>query len=109
KLFERTRKGGEEIVKLLKTSSAYYAPAASCFRMIEAILKDKNYICCSSVYLDGEYGLKDVCVGVPVRLGRNGIEEIIKLKLNKNEKKFLLDSAFNCKEAIKRLRFNLSI
>ncbi|MCM8786748.1 MAG: malate dehydrogenase [Candidatus Omnitrophica bacterium] len=105
KLIERTKKGGEEIIKLLKTSSASYAPAASCFRMIEAILKDKKYICCSSIYLDGEYGIKDVCIGLPVKLGKNGVEEIIKLPLTAKEKKYLLDAASNCKELIKQLPF----
>jgi len=89
RIVERTRKGGGEIVDLLKTGSAYYAPGASIAKMVEAILKDKRLIVPASVYLEGEYGLRDICFGVPVVLGANGIERIIELKLNADEKAML--------------------
>ncbi|MEM7816963.1 MAG: malate dehydrogenase, partial [Candidatus Aenigmatarchaeota archaeon] len=105
KIIECTRKGGEEIISLLKTGSAYIAPSASCLYMIEAIVKDKKTLCTASVYLNGEYGLKDVCIGVPVKIGKNGIEEIIELSLNEEEKKALYLSASIYKESIKELPF----
>ena len=85
-IVERTRKGGGEIVNLLKTGSAYYAPGAAVAQMVEAILKDKRLIVPSSAYLQGEYGLNDICFGVPVKLGRNGIEEIIEISLTPEER-----------------------
>jgi malate dehydrogenase len=84
-IVERTRKGGGEIVNLLKTGSAYYAPGAAVAQMVEAILKDKKLILPCSAYLQGEYGLNDVYFGVPVKLGRNGIEEIIQVNLSPEE------------------------
>ena len=84
-IVERTRKGGGEIVNLLKTGSAYYAPGAAVAQMVEAILKDKKLILPCSAYLQGEYGLNDVYFGVPVKLGRNGIEEIIQVNLTPEE------------------------
>jgi malate dehydrogenase len=83
---ERTRKGGGEIVSLLKTGSAYYAPGAAVAQMVEAILKDKKLILPCSAYLQGEYGLNDIYFGVPVKLGRNGIEEIIEISLTSEER-----------------------
>ena len=84
-IVERTRKGGGEIVELLKTS-AYYAPGAAVAKMVEAILKDKKLILPASAYLQGEYGLKDICFGVPVKLGAKGIEQILEYKLNADER-----------------------
>ncbi len=88
-IVDRTRKGGGEIVSLLKTGSAYYAPGAAVAQMVEAILKDKKLIAPCSVYLEGEYGLHDICFGVPVKLGRRGVEQIIELPLNDEERAML--------------------
>ncbi len=85
-IVERTRKGGGEIVKLLGKGSAYYAPGAAVTKMVEAILKDKKLIVPASAYLDGEYGLKDIYFGVPVVLGRKGVERIIEIELTDEEK-----------------------
>lgn len=85
-IVQRTRKGGGEIVSLLKKGSAFFAPSAATMQMVEAILKDRKQILPCSVYLQGEYGLDDICFGVPVKLGRNGIEEIIKVELNAEER-----------------------
>ncbi len=85
-IVERTRKGGGEIVGLLKTGSAYYAPAAAIAQMVEAILKDKHLVVPSSVYLQGEYGLKDIFFGVPAQLGRKGLEKVYEYDLNEEEK-----------------------
>ena len=85
-IVERTRKGGGEIVELLKTGSAYYAPGASVAKMVEAILKDKKLIVPVSAFLNGEYGLNDICFGVPAKLGAKGIEQIFEYKLNAEEK-----------------------
>jgi len=84
-IVERTRKGGGEIVNLLRTGSAYYAPGAATAQMVEAILKDKKLILPCSAYLQGEYGLSDVYFGVPVKLGRAGAEEIIEISLTPEE------------------------
>ena len=92
-LVERTRKGGGEIVGLLKTGSAYYAPAAAAVQMAEAILKDQKRLVPVSTYLNGEYGLKDLYFGVPVILGAGGIEKILTLKLSKEEEAMLQKSA----------------
>jgi malate dehydrogenase len=88
-IVDRTRKGGGEIVSLLKTGSAYYAPGAAVAQMVEAILKDQKLIVPCSVYLQGEYGLHDICFGVPVKLGRKGVEQIIELPLNEEERAML--------------------
>jgi len=88
-IVERTRKGGGEIVSLLKTGSAYYAPGAAVAQMVEAILKDKKLILPCSAYLQGEYGLKDICFGVPVKLGQNGVEEIVEINLTPEERSAL--------------------
>ncbi len=90
-IVDRTRKGGGEIVNLLGTS-AYYAPGAAAARMAEAILKDQKLILPCSVVLEGEYSLKDLAFGVPVKLGRDGIEQIIEVKLDENEKAMLQKS-----------------
>ena len=98
-IVERTKKGGGEIVNLLGTS-AWYAPGASAAQMVEAILRDQKRIFPVCAWLQGEYGLKDVYLGVPVKLGRNGIEEIIELKLNADEMKLVHESAAAVKEVM---------
>ena len=85
-IVERTRKGGAEIVNLLKTGSAYYAPSAAVVEMVQAILKDKKKILPCAAYLEGEYGISGLFVGVPCKLGANGIEQIIQIKLTADEK-----------------------
>lgn len=92
-IVERTRKGGAEIVNLLGNGSAYYAPAASLVEMAEAILKDQKRILPSIAYLEGEYGMEGIYLGVPTILGANGIEQIIELELSDDENKALLKSA----------------
>jgi len=92
-LVERTRKGGGEIVNLLKTGSAYYAPASATTEMAEAILKDKKKILPCVAYLQGEYGVHNLFIGVPVKLGSSGIEEIIEIKLTAEENEALQRSA----------------
>jgi len=82
---QRTREGGAEIVKLLKTGSAYYAPAMSAVEMVEAILTDQKRLAPCSVLLQGEYGMKDLFIGVPVVLGRGGAEKIVELELSAEE------------------------
>jgi malate dehydrogenase len=99
-LVERTANGGAEIVKYLKTGSAYYAPSASAVEMVEAILKDKKKILPCAVHLEGEYGIKGLFVGVPVKLGANGMEEIIEIKLTADEQAALNKSADSVKELI---------
>jgi malate dehydrogenase len=90
---ERTKKGGGEIVALLKTGSAFYAPAAAAVQMAEAILKDQKRLVPVSAYLQGEYGLNDIFFGVPVILGAGGIEKILPLKLSAEEEGLLKKSA----------------
>jgi len=102
-LIERTRQAGAEIVGLLKTGSAYYSPAASAVHMAEAVVREQKTILPASVYLDGEYGLRDICIGVPVRLGKNGVEEVIELDLTPEEKNALHQSAAVYQKAIQLL------
>ena len=105
-LVERTRTGGAEIVGLLKTGSAYYAPASAAVEMAEAILKDKKKILPCAVYLEGEYDINNLFIGVPVKLGATGVEEIIQIQLTDEEKKALHNSAAavqNLVEDLKRL------
>jgi malate dehydrogenase len=104
RLVDRTRKGGGEIVNLLKTGSAFYAPSAGAVQMAEAILKDKKRILPCCVYLNGEYGLKDICFGVPIKLGSKGIESIIELPLTDEEKNLVLKSAESVKKSIMELK-----
>ena len=99
-IVERTRKGGIEIVNLLKTGSAYYAPSAAVFDMVEAILKDKKKILPCAVYLEGEYGIKGLFVGVPVKLGAKGVEEIIQIKLTAEENAALQKSSASVRELV---------
>lgn len=103
-IVERTRKGGGEIVSLLKSGSAYYAPAAAVAQMVEAILKDKHLIVPASAYLQGEYGLKGIFFGAPVQLGRSGVEKIIEYKLDDEEHAALSKSAEGVKTNIEALR-----
>lgn len=103
KLVERTRNCGAEIVSYLKTGSAYYSPGASIVEMVEAIVKDSKRILPAAVYLEGEYGYKDIFLGVPVKLGKNGVEEIIEIKLSGEAKKALDNSANITKNNIERL------
>ena len=100
----RTRKGGAEIINLLKTGSAYYAPAAACAQMAEAILKDKNMIAPCAAYMNGEYGLNDMYFGVPVMLGRTGMKKIIEYKLDDDEKAMFEKSAAAVKETHEALK-----
>jgi malate dehydrogenase len=99
-MVERTTNGGAEIVKLLGSGSAYYAPGASVSQMVEAILRDKKRLLPCAVLPNGEYGLKDVYVGLPAVLGKNGIEKIVELKLSKEEQDALKKSAESIKENI---------
>jgi malate dehydrogenase len=99
-IVDRTRKGGAEIVNLLKTGSAYYAPSAAAVEMVEAILKDKKKILPCAVYLEGEYGIRGLFVGVPVKLGSRGAEEIVEIKLTAEENAALQKSAASVKELV---------
>ena len=85
RLIQRTSNGGGEIVSLLKTSSAYYAPAAAVVSMVESVLRDSNSILPVSAYLQGEYGLSDIYIGVPVKLGAGGVKEVLEIELNEEE------------------------
>ncbi len=103
RLVDRTRKGGAEIVGYLKSGSAYYAPAASVADMVEAILTDRKTLVPCAAYLRGEYGIENLFVGVPVILGKNGIERIIELELTEDEKKQLAVSAAAVKKGMDEL------
>jgi malate dehydrogenase len=103
-IVNRTRKGGGEIVSLLKSGSAYYAPAAAVSQIVEAILKDKHLIVPASVYMRGEYGLNDMFFGVPVQLGQTGIEKIIIYDLNNEERQALKVSADAVQQTTEALR-----
>jgi malate dehydrogenase len=107
-IVERTRTGGAEIVSLLKTGSAYYAPASAAVEMAESILKDKKKILPCAALLQGEYGIEDLFIGVPVKLGAAGIEEVIQIKLTEDEQAALNRSAAavqELKEAMKKLTY----
>jgi malate dehydrogenase len=103
-IVDRTRKGGGEIVALLKQGSAFYAPSAAIAQMAESILKDKNLIVPCSIYLQGEYGLKDIFFGVPAQLGRKGLVKVIEYKLNADEKANLDSSAAEVTETTAALK-----
>lgn len=105
-LIERTRKGGGEIVALLKTGSAYYAPGSSVVEMVDAILKDKKKILPCAAYLEGEYGVRGVFLGVPVKLGTEGIEQIIEIKLQPEEQEMLKKSITAVQELVDVLKKN---
>jgi malate dehydrogenase len=100
RIVQRTRDGGAEIVKYLKTGSAYYAPSSSAVEMVESILKDKKKILPCAAYLEGEYGIHGLYVGVPVKLGEKGIEKIYEIKLSEEEKAGLLKSAAAVQELV---------
>src|SRR5436305_11913928 len=99
-IVQRTRDGGAEIVKLLGTGSAYFAPSASVLQMVDSILLDKKMIMPCAVYLQGEYGIRDLFVGVPVKLGAKGLEQIIEIELDQNERALLQKSADAVKELV---------
>jgi len=99
-IVQRTRDGGAEIVKLLKTGSAYYAPAAASVQMAEAIIKDKKRILPCAAYCDSEYGVGGYFVGVPCILGKDGVEKVIELKLNDDERKMFQASVDHVKELV---------
>jgi malate dehydrogenase len=105
-LIDRTRKGGGEIVALLKTGSAYYAPGSSVVEMVDAILKDKKKILPCAAYLEGEYGVKGIFLGVPVKLGARGIESIVEIKLLPEETDALQRSIHSVQELVDVLRAN---
>ena len=102
-LVDRTRKGGAEIVSYLKKGSAFYAPAASVAKMVEAMIKDEKRFVAASAYLRGEYGHRDIFLGVPVLLGRNGVEKIYELELSEHERSELDRSAEAVQEGVKTL------
>jgi malate dehydrogenase len=103
-LVKRTANGGAEIVAFLKTGSAYYAPAASTVEMVEAILKDKKKILPCAAYLDGQYGVRGLYVGVPVKLGRRGVEQVIEITLTPEEKAAFDKSAAAVRELVDKLK-----
>ena len=103
-LVKRTANGGAEIVALLKSGSAYYAPAAATVEMVEAILKDKKKILPCAAYLDGQYGVKGLYVGVPVKLGRSGVEQIIEITLTAEEQTAFQKSAGAVRELVDKLK-----
>ena len=106
KLVQRARQGGAEIVSLLKTGSAYYAPAASITQMAEAILLDKKRILPCCTYLEGQYGINNLCMGVPVKLGANGIESVIEITLTDEEKSAMKRSAASVQELVEVMNKN---
>ena len=104
KLVERTINGGAEVIGLLKTGSAFYAPSAAVAQMVEAIILDKKKILPCAVYLEGEYGAKDTVISVPVKLGRGGVEQVIELELTAEEKQALAKSAEAVRELVKVMK-----
>ena len=103
-LVQRTRDGGGEIVALLKEGSAYYAPSAAITQMVEAVLLDKKRILPCCAYLEGEYGINGLCVGVPVKVGAGGMEEVIQIGLTESEKAALSHSAASVKELVEVMK-----
>jgi len=103
-IVDRTRNGGAEIVKYLKTGSAYYAPSAAAVEMVESILKDKKKVLPCAAYLEGEYGVNGLFVGVPVKLGSKGIEQIYQIKLTDEEKAMLAKSSASVQELVDILK-----
>ena len=104
-IIERTRKGGGEIVKYLKTGSAYYAPSLAVAEMVESIVKDKKKVLPCAAYLEGEYGINDLYFGVPIKLGANGVEEIIEIDLTDEEKEAMKSSEAAVRSVIDLLKF----
>jgi malate dehydrogenase len=103
-IVDRARKGGGEIVNLLKTGSAYYAPSAATVQMVEAIVRDKKRVLPCAAYLEGEYGLNDIYFGVPVILGAGGVEKVIELPLNADEMALVKKSADGVRSSIETLK-----
>jgi malate dehydrogenase len=103
KMVERTRKGGGEIVDLLGTS-AWYAPGAAAAQMVDAIMLDEKRVLPCTAYLEGEYGVRGLYMGVPVKLGAGGVEEIVKLKLSAEEKRMFRDSAAAVRDVVRVLK-----
>lgn len=103
-IVDRARKGGGEIVKLLQTGSAYYAPSSATVQMVEAVLRDKKRVLPCAAYLEGEYGLSDLYFGVPIVLGAGGVEKVIELPLNNDEKALLQKSADAVKNTLETLK-----
>ncbi|HBO84229.1 MAG: malate dehydrogenase [Deltaproteobacteria bacterium GWC2_42_11] len=103
-IMQRTKKAGGEIVDLLKTGSAFYAPSAAVVEMAESIIRDKKRIIPCAAYCNGEYGVKDMFIGVPVKLGSNGVEEIIEIELNEEEKRAFDNSAQAIKKLIEEIK-----
>jgi malate dehydrogenase len=104
RLVERTRNGGAEIVAFLKTGSAYYAPSAAIVEMVDSILRDRKKILPCAAFLEGEYGIRGLFVGVPVKLGRRGVEQILEIPLSEDEKRALLGSAKAVQELVEKLK-----
>jgi malate dehydrogenase len=102
-IVDRTRNGGGEIVALLKTGSAYYAPASAAIAMAESYLKDKKRVLPCAAKLNGEYGVKGLYIGVPVVIGKNGVEKIIEIKLNKDEQKMFDSSVQAVKDLVEAM------
>jgi malate dehydrogenase len=103
-IVERTRNGGGEIVSLLKTGSAFYAPASSALAMAESYLKDKKRLIACAAWLNGEYGIKDLYVGAPVIIGQNGIERIIEVELNAEEQQMFQHSVNEVRSLIEKIK-----
>jgi malate dehydrogenase len=103
RLVERTRKGGAEVINYLKTGSAFYAPAASTAKMVESVVKDERRLIPASVYLNGEYGYRNIFLGVPVYLGSRGVMRIVELELTEDERKALDRSAEAVREGMETL------
>jgi malate dehydrogenase len=99
-IIDRTRKGGGEIVNLLKTGSAFYAPASSAIQMAESYIKDKRRVLPCATYLNGEYGVKNLYVGVPVVIGANGVERIVEIDLNAAEHDMFMKSVESVKSLV---------
>ena len=97
---EKTKERGAQIVQFLKTRSAYFAPSLSAFKLIAAIVKDKKEILPVSVYVEGEYGLRDICIGLPCIIGRKGIIDILEIKLSEEEKEELMKAEKIFKECM---------
>jgi malate dehydrogenase len=104
KIVDRTRNGGAEIVKHLKTGSAYYAPSAGAVQMAEAIVNDQRRILPCAAWLQGEYGMKDLFLGVPCKLGKNGLEKVIEVQLTPDEKAALQKSADAVREPMAAIK-----
>ena len=103
-IIDRTRNGGGEIVALMKNSSAFFSPACSAIEMLESFLNDQRKILPCSAYLTGQYGIKDIFVGVPIVIGKNGVEEIIELKLSKESQKQFAESANSVMDLVKKCK-----